>query len=84
MYGLTMNTTRKTNSLASTVGNIAAYIFWLTAAASLILGVASLIAFDTPAAFAVGQACAVTLAVMLGSVLAMGICYPIVKEQEAR
>ena len=75
-----MNTTRSaTSKLIQTVGNIAAYIFWITAALVVIGFFAVLYSFDTPAAYRVGQLFALNGFIMLSSIGALATCAKILK-----
>ncbi len=77
-----MNTTRSTTAKAlETIGNAAAYIFWITAALVLIGFLAVLYSFDTPSAYQVGQLFALNGFIMLSSIGVLASCAKILKSR---
>lgn len=70
-----MNTTRSTTAkVLETIGNAAAYIFWISSALIGIGFFAILFTYDTPAAYQVGQIFAAVGFLMFASILTMKIC----------
>lgn len=75
-----MNTTRTTTAkLIQTIGDIAAVVFWITAALICAGFVVILFTYDTPAAYRVGQVFALVAAAMFLSIGVMVHCSNLLK-----